>query len=65
LAPRRLCNLVWYYLSDGADEKGRAKLEAALHKPLPGRDGRVSAAVVDFEKGMFKKALATMSGGTG
>lgn len=54
---RRLCNLVWYWLSRGADEKDRANLEAKLMRPLPGRAARVSQAVVEYEKNMFAASL--------
>jgi hypothetical protein len=52
---------VWYWLSRNADDAGRAKLEAALLKPLPGRR-RVSAAVREFELELFKRSMTKQAG---
>lgn len=48
--------MVWHWLTGEADAKSRAKVEAALLRPLPGRE-TVSTAVVDFELQMFQKAM--------
>jgi hypothetical protein len=57
-----LCNLVWYWLSRNADEAGRARLQAALLRPLPGRTRRVSRELVEHERDMFKRALGKLGG---
>lgn len=54
---------MWFWLTREADEKQRAKVEAQLMKPLPGRAKKVSQSVVDFEMALFKKSLAKNAGG--
>lgn len=55
---------MWHWLTIGADEKGRSKVEAALLRPLPGSK-RVSKGVVDYERSLFAKSLAKWGGGGG